>query len=173
MDCQHERLELCGWDRPDGLAEDALWLRDEHLVCLDCEAQLMYMPEDVTRIINIPHPAKEVCFHTHKHYHLCGFGAWACLNCGETGISSPAARLCFSGKPLHQVGINKSTPQTDLNIIGIVGRTIPTSLHPDFGDVWPHGKLKDSFAEHLLRFEGKRVEITVTVLEDAGGGGNG
>lgn len=163
MSCQHSHLELRGWERPDDLAEDDLWLRDEYIACLDCEAHLMYMPDDVTRIVNIPHPPREECEHTHKHHLLCGFGAWVCLNCGETGVSSPAAKLHFSSE---RVGINVSNPQAGLHIIGTVGRTRPTSLHQGFGDIWSGGKLEESFAENLLRFEGKKVEITVKVLED-------
>ena len=95
MDCKHKRLELRGHLKPEGLSETDLWISDLSLVCLDCGTHLMNSPKDLTRIINIPHPAKKDCIHPFNvcASHLGGFGSWQCLQCGETGVSSPTTNL--------------------------------------------------------------------------------
>ena len=95
MDCKHERLELRGHIKPKELSENALWINDLSLVCFDCGTYLMNNPEDLTRIINIPHPIIEECTHPFnvRAYTLGGFGFWQCLQCGKTGVSSPTHKL--------------------------------------------------------------------------------
>jgi len=159
MSCTHKHLGLQGWVESESLSDDTLWLRGEYLKCFDCGTRLLYIPDDVTKIVNIPHPDRGECQHEHKHYHLCGLGEWTCLNCGETGVSFPTAKLhIFSGE---RVGINVPDPQADLHVVGVVSR-VEESLY-DYGNVYSDDE-EGSLVSELLRFEGKRVEITVRVL---------
>ena len=93
--CAHTRLELRDYARPDGLRENDIWISNSSLICCDCGVYLMSSPDDVTRIVNIPHPAKSECTHPHEMcvHPLSGFGAWRCLQCGESGIASPTHKL--------------------------------------------------------------------------------
>lgn len=154
MSCQHDRLEL------RGLSDNTLWLRDEYLECLNCGVRLLYIPDDVTKIVNIPHPPPAECCHEHKHYHLCGFGKWTCLNCGEVGISSPTAKLHVVPAEMR-IGINVSNPQADLHVIGTVRRIEEATYH--YGDILDDDHCS-MLAILLLRLEGQRVEVTVRVL---------
>ena len=94
-ECPHGRLELRGYERPKDLASDTLWLPETHLVCLDCATYLMSSPDDLTTIVNIPHPPREECTHPDgvRVSPLCGFGRWRCLQCGEAGMATPTSRL--------------------------------------------------------------------------------
>lgn len=84
--CLHKRIGLRDW-QPDSI------FTSEYLICLDCSCHLLYIPHDLTQIINIPHPPLEDCPHTHKHHLLTGFGRWICLNCGHSEISVPKTKL--------------------------------------------------------------------------------
>jgi hypothetical protein len=96
--CRHGQLQLSGHDYepPDG----TLFIRELSLRCLDCNSNLLYIPNDVLKIVNIPHPAQTECEHpgNTREYHLCGFGSSTCLQCGKYfGPASPSVKLHISG----------------------------------------------------------------------------
>lgn len=87
--CPHKNCELRGHTRPDNLPENAFWLNDPSLICLDCGTHLMYIPSDVTCIKNIPHPPREECDHPKNMIvYPFGWGPLVCLQCGE-GLPRP------------------------------------------------------------------------------------
>lgn len=180
--CKHLNCELRNYKKPKGLSENTFWFSESTLICLDCGTHLLYVPEDVTCIKNILHPAEDICKHTieMRTWSLCGFGSSTCLQCGKKfGPVSPETKLSITsdnvdigkGKSSESksresktmVEIKDSPKKTDLHIVGTVLR-VEEPLY-DYGDV------KDNensiLTIPLLQFEGKRVEIIVKVIGDA------
>ena len=100
--CKHEHLELRGHERPEGLPDDNIYLTNLSLVCLDCGTHLMYTPDDLTQIVNIPHPPKDECNHSWNMI-TTPIAYWAystCLQCGKKfAPSAPTTKLVLSGGP--------------------------------------------------------------------------
>ena len=122
--CKHERLELRGHERPEGLPEGCMYLTNLSLVCLDCGTHLMYTPDDLKQIVNIPHPPTEECNHSWNMIsHPLSYWAYStCLQCGKQfAPSAPTTKLVVSAGPLPE----HITIKDDLDF---PGRETPDSL---------------------------------------------
>ncbi len=126
--CEHGRLELRSHEPPSE-SRDLFWCTESYLICLDCSTRLMYVPNDLTAILNIPHPPKDECDHPSKNCTYGLAGGRTCLQCGDRRIETPSHKLEIFGSGNNSVSntvLGDVSPSAQLHIHGDIDVGSPT-----------------------------------------------